>query len=236
MNIRRLHILAICFCALAAKAAEPAPQGVWSITIEHMAILASAESALQFVPALNDEQRSEETVRTIQKEVSAGRVELVAWQKTCTVNGERSVSETVVEQHYPTEFQQPGAIPMAIVNPPDSIVPPAFETRTTGFTLEVEPMASPDGRTISLQLCLQSVRLLGFRRFESLINKAGVRVRHNQPDFHTSKSTVNLTAPNGRWMLLSVYKQPAPAEGFDLSLIRVTARNPDIKPQKTSRP
>ncbi len=236
MNIRHLHILAILARTLAAQADEQAPQGVWSITIEHLAISASAESALQFVPALNDEQRSEETVRTIQKEVSAGRVELVAWQKTCTVNGERSVSETLVEQHYPTEFLPPDAIPKPIENPTDLIVPTAFETRNTGFTLEVEPTVSPDGRTISLQLCLQSVRLLGFRRFESLINKAGVRVRHDQPDFHTTRTTANLTAPNGRWMLLSANKQPAPDEGFDLSLIRVTAKNSDSKPPKISRP
>lgn len=102
-----------------------------------------------------------------------------------TISGQKATVENITEQIYPTEFEspqisnavttgvpetdkegnevpakpQPMPGPVAIARTP--AMPSAFETRNTGFTLEIEPTLSDDGKEVDLRLVPDHVTLVG---------------------------------------------------------------------------
>src|SRR5206468_4487333 len=105
--------------------------------------------------------------------------DLLSAPRVTTKSGQRAVIEIVREFRYPTRFTEPKVpeisgrgtsnsssttIALPVVGPS---TPSNFETRNTGVTLEVEPVAGPDGVTIDLHLVRQAVEFEGFSNYGS---------------------------------------------------------------------
>jgi len=241
MSNRWLLTISLFACFLSANADESSSLFGPRITIQFQIVSVSMESAIKLAPALNDERRSKEALRIIQQNIANGRASLLVSEKTDTVDGGIARTSTCFEHHYPTEtplpigpgFQQPM---LFLSQPAVHLWINYFESRDVGYTLEVESANTVDGQDIYLKLTAESVSLIAYRRINIPADKDGMEGRLQLPLYHTAKTTTKLTAPNGRWMLLSMHKQSAPAEGFDLFLIRATARKPGIQPLKTTKP
>jgi hypothetical protein len=85
----------------------------------------------------------------------------------------------------------------------------AFETRNTGVTVEVEPVAGPDGQTVDINHVIQSVKLLGN------LKVTGVATHYPpQPLFETSKVTTSQSVPYDLPVLVSTLNPPG-ADGVN---------------------
>jgi hypothetical protein len=82
---------------------------------------------------------------------------------------QRAKTESVDEVIYPTEYDPP-EIPQEVhqhTRPEQLVITPAnptaFDVRNVGTTVEIEPIISEDGKTISLELAPEIVKHLGDR-------------------------------------------------------------------------
>jgi hypothetical protein len=184
-----------------AESNRPRGAPVVSITEETFSLtMEEADRLLHDVPS--DVLRYER-LRTM---VAAGKAQLIRMTVIRTKTGQRTVSESIVEMRFPTEFDPPSP-PQAFVDPNlgkpperpvftvnipfDAVTPTAFETRNVGDTLEVEPVLSSDGLTVDLNLVPQNVRYAGerFMNGHPLVK---------QPTFETSKITTSVEVQNGQ--------------------------------------
>jgi hypothetical protein len=177
---------------------------------------------------------------------------LLAWPMVRTVDGNRAVAESILEQRYPTEFESPipatpgrgsaspapvtpAGVPAPAGVPPPSPpekpqlvdhvdgVPTSFETRNAGATLEVESSVLDEGKRIFLDLVPQRVELLEMERMESYFANDKAKVNTPQPLFATSKTTQSLIVPNGQRQLIGVHKLAKPANYIEFHLLRAMA-------------
>jgi general secretion pathway protein D len=109
-------------------------------------------------------------------------LDLMASPSVVTKSGQRATIVVARELRYPTEFSPP-QIPQSVGSSRTSLIsggtivksvsqqgnapitpttPTAFEKRDVGITLEVEPVISPDGRTVDLNIAPSSVEFEGF--------------------------------------------------------------------------
>lgn len=87
--------------------------------------------------------------------------------------------------------------------------PSAFETRSSGVTVEVEPVIGADGLSIDLNHVVQSVTLLGD------LKTTGIAARYPaQPLFESRKVTTSQTLLAGRQMLIGTFNPPG-ADGVN---------------------
>lgn len=141
-----------------------------------------------------------------------------------TKSGQRATSQSTREFIYPTEFAPPRFSPAAGDKPltlaPGQAVtaspsaPTSFEMRPTGFRLEIEPVMSPDGNTLDLNLAPELTTFDGFINFGSPVKAAALDKDGNlqeviltenqvlQPVFSTLKVTTSTTLPSGHVLVL----------------------------------
>lgn len=114
-----------------------------------------------------------------------------------TKSGSRATVESVDEVLYPTEFDpaKPGR-PFGF--------PTAYEVRSTGQRLEVDPVLNEDETVADLNLAPDFTRLAGFREIKADPNAGG----EVQPLFTTRKVTTALTCRVGVPTLLSTLSAP----------------------------
>jgi len=144
-------------------------------------------------------------------------VDLMSAPQVVTRSGQRAKIEVVREFIYPTEFDPPeiperflggsGGISSFPVTP---TTPTAFETRSVGVTMEVDPVIGNDGYTIDLNLAPEVVEFEGFINYGSPIRTSGIdgngivqaveltENRIEQPIFATRKVTTAVTIWDGQ--------------------------------------
>ena len=109
-------------------------------------------------------------------------LDLLASPSVVTKSGQRATIVVAREMRYPTEFSPP-QIPQTVGSTTNALLvngvltkvasqrgnapitpttPTAFEKRDVGITLEVEPVISPDGRTVDLNIAPSSTEFEGF--------------------------------------------------------------------------
>jgi hypothetical protein len=202
--------------------------------------------ALDLIPELQsgEQARVEAAWGKLQAMIRAREATLLGWPMVRAVDGDRSVSESILEQRYPTEFQPPlpapleaaapvarGAAaaapnPLVDAKPADekptlkNIVPVSFETRNTGATFEVEATVLDEGKRVHLDLVPQRVELIAMEKNESVMDHGKTIVQALQPLFATSKTTTSLTMRNGERQLVGVHKLVKPAGYIELHLVR----------------
>jgi hypothetical protein len=108
-------------------------------------------------------------------------------------SGVRQVWEALAEINYATTYKN------------DPVIAPAsFETRNTGYTVEIEPVLGPDGKTVDLSLVPDDV---GYRRqvmFPQIEKEGQTLPAIVQPIFYTMKITTALDTTLGQASLLAI--------------------------------
>ena len=154
-------------------------------------------------------------------------VDLMSAPSVVTRSGQRATIEVIREFIYPTEFDPPeiperfatgtavgggggGNVGGVASFPVTPTTPTAFETRSVGVTMEVDPVIGNDGYTIDLNLSPEVVEFEGFINYGSPIRTGGVdgggnpveveltANRIEQPIFATRKVTTAVTIWDGQ--------------------------------------
>ncbi|NNE91433.1 MAG: hypothetical protein HKN23_07280 [Verrucomicrobiales bacterium] len=173
--------------------------------------------------------------KAVQTWVKAGKGRLIEIGVVHARSGNRAKIESVTEIIYPTEYDPPevpaAAAPVGAAKggkgaaPPPAAIPAgrfpmtppnptAFETRNTGFTLEVDPVLGENGE-IDLNLSPELVhQLKDGEVYETAIGDASLKVF--MPTFSALKPTTQITLANGAYGLIAVGKLPPEKQSEDL--------------------
>lgn len=153
-------------------------------------------------------------------------------------SGEKSTSESVSEQIYPTEFEPPelpNTVGVAIVSPkqddvptpvpetekllkapdPEALegirtpaTPTAFETRNVGVTMEVESVLGDDGSLLDVRLAAEHVALVDQTTFGQGLSTV------EMPVFETQRARTGVLLELNRPFLLGTVNRP-PTSSLD---------------------
>jgi hypothetical protein len=223
----------------ASRAAEHARQvaAKWNVRVDVLIVSVPESRVLELLPDLrsDDPQKMNAAVTNIQQMLSAKEATLIGWPEVVCLDGVRSVTETVDEKRYPTEFgfpaanegdaaasDKPAEQPAPAEGPSDGPAPTAFETRNVGVTLEVEPEVLDDGRRLLLSVVPQHVRLLGFIPYGAT-DADGQAGSFDQPEFATTKTTVTLSIRNDQRVLLGMHKLDPEKDAVELFILHAVA-------------
>ena len=145
-----------------------------------------------------------------------------------------------MEQRYPIEFDLVGAgrsrpvgsdaapsksdsrgvdEAIALARNTNGVVSTTFETRNTGATLEVDPVISPDGKSIGLSLAPQFVRFDRYSEFPAGTTDKGEKLTAPQPIFTTAKVSTNLALRDGERRLIHVGKSTVDRSRIDVFIL-----------------
>lgn len=108
-------------------------------------------------------------------------------------SGQRGVWETNFEIRYGTEF---GYDPI--------VAPTSFETRNTGYTVELEPVLGPDGNIVDVSIVPQDVRHCGNVVMHRTELDGKMVPDIEQPIFATMKVTTSICTAVGTHSLLAI--------------------------------
>jgi len=194
-------------------------------TIDVLMVSLPEDKALSLLPKLRDPATIEAAQATILEMIAHHDAALIDWPEVTNHSGSRAVSESILEQRYPTEFEQPQepqtfggerkpATPEEMVlrqlGKLGIIIPTSFETRNTGSTLEVDASVAPDGSAISMVIAPQTVLLLGMQNFPAGKSVKDEPMTVPQPLFRTHKVSLSLTLRNGERRLIYFSKAVQP--------------------------
>jgi hypothetical protein len=201
----------------------------WNVRVDVQMVAMPEANALLLLPELraDDDKKVEAAVAAVQEMIKRKEALLIAWPMVVGLDGQRLISETIVEEKYPTEFDPP-LVPQNPGGPGPhaekvSPIPTAFEVRNVGATLEVETSVSAEGKVVFLSLVPQRVGLLRFETHSTGKTKDGGTITVDQPIFASEKTTAALTLRNGQRLLISVHKLEQPAGYLEFFILRAVA-------------
>jgi hypothetical protein len=193
--------------------------------------------ALAMLPELRDPGKIEAAQAKILEMIGRKEATLVDWPEVTTHDGNRAVSETIVEMRYPMEFSEQSESPLLIDSKTkkESVsdealkilraggfaVPQEFGVRNVGTSIEAHPTVSPDGSAVTLQIAPQAVALLRTEEHVGGKDAAGKPVMIKQPVFTTRKISTNVTLRDGERRLLYFGKPVEPDGRVDLFIVGV---------------
>ena len=250
------RILAI--LVLACVESHAADQPEWRVTLDVQMVAVSPTKALKLIPALREPATFESAFAQLQRMIEADEAELVAWpmviaphlsqdrhnldEATTLVifpgDDAPSISDSVVEVRYPTQFNPPSE--PTTISPPgpplrllpgEITTPTAFESRRTGVTLAAEAVVSERGDFIELVVHPQRTFLLEYQTVRTAISRAGTEAIFPSPQFQTARTISRLTVRSGKRMLLGAFVEAKPEAKVLLFLMKaVAARAGDKSP------
>jgi hypothetical protein len=208
----------------------PAPEPKWDVRVEVLMVALPQEKALALLPDLRNPAKIDRAVAQIMPAIGRKEATLMGLPMVVTHSGQRAVTEAVLEKRYPTEFEPPQVPQTVVIGPPapaekpkmDVAIPTAFETRNMGATLEVEPVVSPNGEWINLNLVPQRVDLLGFDSYDAVSIAVGT-AKIDQPKFTTAKVTTSLSLRSGQHCLIAIHKLAQPEGHLEFFILQATA-------------
>ncbi|MEQ1841150.1 MAG: hypothetical protein ABL994_12130, partial [Verrucomicrobiales bacterium] len=118
--------------------------------------------------------------------------------------GQLAKIEVIRDFIYPTEYDPPEIPNLVAISgtiPSVPAQPTAFETRSIGKTLEIEPTVAADNKTISVNILLDFTEFVGFINYGTPITMNGELVTANEilmPVFDAIKETTNVTIWDGQ--------------------------------------
>jgi hypothetical protein len=138
--------------------------------------------------------------------IQANKAKIIDTQIVITRSGEKSVSESITEFIYPTEYEPPftpttakaeneseNKVPKKYVAIPPT--PTAFETRNLGSTLEVEPTIGENNRYIDIRLAPEIVYHVGNIKWATWKDEHG-ETDIQMPTIYALRVTTALTLAN----------------------------------------
>jgi hypothetical protein len=225
-----LTLMTLVFVRASAQSTDDAKEPRWNVTAECQMVVVPQKTALVLLPDLLEQSKIEGAHGKLQQMIAAGEAELASHFIANFREGERSVSESVENFRYATEFEPP-KLPDKASQYPDvlkdwplvGITPTAFETRNIGTSCEIEVRVHSSGQWLRTTVHPQHVRLLRWTKIEAGKLANGEHLFVEQPIFHTMGSTSSLVLRNGRRVLLGAHKIPD-ADKMEFFLMRVVAK------------
>jgi len=143
-----------------------------------------------------------------------GKGKVVGEALTTTKTGQRATAESVDEHIYATEFDpakgragDSPAVPAGL-SAVDLPTATSFEMRPAGVRCEVDPVLSPDGALIDLNLAPEMTIYLGDKATASLPHETGERELQTMPRFYSIKVQTSVQVQNGGTALLGIHLPP----------------------------
>lgn len=151
--------------------------------------------------------------------VKDGKASIIETMLCVTNNGQKATTESIEEFIYPTEYEPANGganldsffkkkddekplewkdIIASAVGP----TPTAFETRNTGSTMEIEPTASADNKTVHLSIVPEMVHHVGNQVWAEWKDEHG-SVPVQMPTFYTLRINSKITLTPGNYLLLA---------------------------------
>lgn len=182
------------------KAQAPEPE----VRIEVLMVAMPEEKYITLRPDLLDAEKIEKAVPTLLDAVKRKEMILEGLPVILTKGGQRAVSETTREFE---DHSISAGLPTT---------PTAFEMRSLGVTLEVEPVILQDGKTIELNLVPQRVDVLAPPAGGDEEKKAAAGKEEQPPDLlkiYWMKVTTSVRLTSGQHLLIASHKMRQP-EGY----------------------
>ncbi len=146
--------------------------------------------------------------------VKDGKAKIVETTVVTGQSGRKFTIESIREEIFPTEYEPPRAgcaAPSDIIRgktnepvPPRNLrTPTAFQTRNTGSTLDVEPVASQDSQLIDLRFTSEIVKRVRtdlFSEYHDQWGDASLRM----PVYGAWRANTTVTLTSGQFELVSV--------------------------------
>jgi hypothetical protein len=240
-----VFVLLLGFCGGIAVA-DDAPfgdpfGGQWNVRVEVLMVAVPEEKCLPLLPKLRNPETVDEAVAQLLDYVAKKQAILTGYPFVQTLNGQRAVSESVVEKRFPTAPvflhgpEGPNPDPAAPPAPPvkESDIPPearypipmpaAFDERHLGVTLEAEPSVSNDGKFVTLNVTASRVALIGTDFFDGGTTPKGEQLRVQQPQFLSNKDTFSAAVRNGEHLLFGAHPLQKPAGYVELFILQAVA-------------
>ena len=200
----------------------PTPTDHWNVRIEALMVDMSQDKALALLPDLRDPAKIDGAVTQILAAIDHKEAILTGFPLVQTLDGERGDSEAIQEQRYPTDFEppsEPGVFGRPKPSPSPSLhnvaVPTAFETRSVGATLDVEPHVLQNGDWIRLSnIISRRVIFLGFDTLAANVTS---------PRFVNLSTSTSITLRNGQRRLIAVHKLPHVENQIELVILQAWA-------------
>lgn len=199
--------------------ADDSPRPNIRVWVQHIALPHTLLTTL-----LSDESTSDSTLHQQLLELSkTGKAEILETSMVGCGSGFKSTVESIREEIYPTEYDPPciptnipegGVIPHQVGFNPVMRSFPAFETRNTGVTLEIQPSHQSDA-IIDLRLVPEIIQRLRYEVWFEHQDQWG-KVDFKFPIYETWRSNSALPLKSGKFALLSIIspkrKLPTPFE------------------------
>lgn len=209
---------------------DAAKHSKWEICTDLQMVAMEQGKALDLIPDLQsaDQEKVNAAWTKIQAMLKTKDATLLAWPMVRSADGSRSVSESIVEKRYATEYEAPLPLKLEILAAAtlekpivEEAIPTGFETRNTGATLEVEATVLDGGRRVHVELSPRRVELLAMEKNESRMHGGKMIVNEFQPLFATSNTNESLTVANEKYQLVAVHTLTKPEGWIELHLVRV---------------
>lgn len=204
----------------------------WGVRVEVLMVAMPQDKLLPLLPDLRDPGKIDGAVTQLLAAVQRKEAILTGYPVVHATDGKRSVSDTFTEKRYPTEFEPPAPQSNGAAAPPPAVdataineipMPRSYETRNSGVTLEVEPHVSNRGESMSLDVTVQRVELLGFDSYDATRTASGKILKIDQPLFFTTRANTTVTAQNGQHILIGVHMLPKPENHMEVFILQATA-------------
>jgi hypothetical protein len=212
------------------------------VRVDVLMVSVPEAKALSLIPMLRDPTQIGAAEGKLLELVAKKEATLEGWPEVTTHSQCRAVSESVVEQRYPIEFEGPAcATCLAKTDVPDAErtkfgtspaernrelllqlggnIPTTFETRNVGATLEVEPVISKDGTAISLHTSPRVVRFERYAEFPAGTSQKGEKLTIPQPIFTSTQVSTELSIRDGERRLIHVGKATLSGDRIDLFIL-----------------
>jgi hypothetical protein len=189
----------------------PAAEGEreWGVRCDLQVVRVPQQAGLLLRSRLKDAAEIARAVTELHEMIADGKAKLIAFNTVRGASGDRTISETVEEIRYQTEWDPPfwpqtfGAkiepslemrFSKELYSIPQFDVPTGFETRNIGLTLEFVGTVFDGGSAVDVSIVAQNVTFLGMRSALVVDRKDE---RFTQPIFRTHKLTTQLPVESG---------------------------------------
>jgi len=134
------------------------------------------------------------------EEISKSGARIVEERSHQFRNGLRSKHESIREFIYPTHWDKPKDGVLA--------TPTAFETRNVGTTVEVDPVVSPSGNTLDLNMASESTAFFGWDTLHRVLINGEWKPNVTMPAFYAMQPTTQVSLPLNTAVLVAVMSPP----------------------------
>ncbi len=208
--------------------AQPTPEPPWVVPDGGIRFVFEtySMSLADFDALLAEGSKSAAMWERLQKAVTEKTATLDVVQSVVTKSGQRATTEAADELLYATEFAPTASGVLA---------PTAFETRPCGDRIEVDPVLSPDGKSVDLTLSIEAVRFIKWTEDKA----QPPAVSSTQPLFTEAKSTMSTSLPMDQANFLGTLTQPSSsgiAEADTADKVSLVFVRPTLLPLAKSMP